>query len=103
MFELPPRPSDADRAAHLTDAVRPALGSLRSRLAQVSWDKTAIAQALKDTLAEHKLKMPQLAPAVRVAVCGRAQTPSIDAVLALYDHQVVLERLHDWGCPAGPL
>ncbi len=45
---------------------------------------TAIAAAIKETLAAHGLKMPQLAPAVRVLVCGRAQTPSLDAVLALF-------------------
>ncbi|MFO1216975.1 MAG: glutamate--tRNA ligase [Burkholderiaceae bacterium] len=93
MFHLPARPSEADRAAYLIDAVKPAMASLRQRLATVAWDKAGIAQALKDTLAEHKLKMPQLAPAVRVAVCGRSQTPSIDAVLALFDRQTVLERL----------
>ena len=49
--------------------------------------------AFKDTLAEHKLKMPQLAVPVRVAVCGRVQTPAIDAVLALFDRDVVLRRL----------
>jgi glutamyl-tRNA synthetase len=93
MYHLPARPSDADRSAYLTDAVKPAMSALRGRLAAVSWDKTAIAQAMKDTLAEHRLKMPQLAPPVRVAVCGRSQTPSIDAVLALFDRQTVLERL----------
>ena len=80
-------------AAHVPDAVAPALRSLRERLAEVAWDKATIAQALKDTLAEHRLKMPQLAPAVRVLVCGRAQTPSIDAVLALFERRAVLERL----------
>jgi glutamyl-tRNA synthetase len=30
---------------------------------------------------------------VRVLVCGRAQTPSIDAVLVLFARQTVLERL----------
>ena len=49
--------------------------------------------ALKAALAAHALKMPQLAPALRVLVCGRAQTPSIDAVLALFTRQQVLERL----------
>jgi glutamyl-tRNA synthetase len=39
------------------------------------------------------MKMPQLAPAVRVLVCGRAQTPSVDAVLALFERQTVLDRL----------
>jgi glutamyl-tRNA synthetase len=93
MFDLAPTPSEADRATHLTDAVKPALASLRERLAQGPWDKASIAQAMKDTLAQHKLKMPQLAPPVRVAVCGRSQTPAIDAVLALYDREQVLQRL----------
>ena len=73
--------------------MRPALRSLRERLADVDWDKAGIAAAMKETLAEHQLKMPQLAPALRVLVCGRAQTPSIDAVLALFPRDTVLARL----------
>ena len=67
--------------------------ALRDRLAEVTWDKPSIAQALKETLAAHALKMPQLAPAVRVLVCGRAQTPSVDAVLALFPREKVLRAL----------
>jgi glutamyl-tRNA synthetase len=37
--------------------------------------------------------MPQLAHAVRVLVCGRSQTPSIDAVLELFARELVLARL----------
>jgi glutamyl-tRNA synthetase len=86
-------PSAEDLATHVTEPVKPALRTLRDRLAEVDWNKPTIAQALKDTLAAHGLKMPQLAPAVRVLVCGRAQTPSIDAVLALFPRQKVLLRL----------
>jgi len=86
-------PSGADVAAHVTEAVRPALLGLRERLASVAWDKASIAAAIKDALVAHQLKMPQLAPALRVLVCGRAQTPSIDAVLALFAREVVLARL----------
>jgi glutamyl-tRNA synthetase len=93
MFDKPVPPSEADRAAHLGAAAHPALESLRDRLVSAPWDKTGIAQAIKDTLAEHKLKMPQLAIPVRVAVCGRTQTPAIDVVLALFDRMVVLQRL----------
>jgi glutamyl-tRNA synthetase len=93
MFDRPSPPSAEDRAAHLGDAAKPALRSLRDRLAAVAWDKAGITQALKETLAEHKLKMPQLAIPLRVAVCGRTQTPSIDAVLALFDRATVTERL----------
>jgi glutamyl-tRNA synthetase len=48
---------------------------------------------MKATLAESGLKMPQLAPALRLLVAGRVQTPSIDAVLALFDRDTVLARI----------
>jgi glutamyl-tRNA synthetase len=89
----PIAPSADDLAAHVTPAVRPGLAALRERLATVEWNKAAIAAAIKETLVEHGLKMPQLAPAVRVLVCGRAQTPSLDAVLEVFDRATVLERL----------
>jgi glutamyl-tRNA synthetase len=93
MLFVAPSPSAADVEQHVTEALKPALRSLRDRLANVDWDKTTIAAALKETLAEHQVKMGQLAPAVRVLVCGRSQTPSIDALLALFDRQKVLSRL----------
>ena len=93
MFDRPSPPSADERAAHLTDAARPALRAVRERLAGAAWDKAGIAQAIKETLGELKLKMPQLAIPLRVAVCGRTQTPAIDAVLALFDRATVLERL----------
>jgi glutamyl-tRNA synthetase len=86
-------PSEAERTQHLTEAVKPALRALAARLQGVAWDRVAITQALKDTLAEFGLKMPQLAMPVRVAVCGRAQTPAIDAVLQLFSREIVVDRL----------
>ncbi|WP_421883534.1 glutamate--tRNA ligase [Methylibium sp.] len=86
-------PSTEDLAAHVTDAVKPALSSLAGRFTEIAWDAASIQQAFKATLAEHSLKMPQLAHAVRVLVCGRAQTPSVDAVLALFARDTVLARL----------
>ena len=94
MLFAPVHASEAERTLHLTDAVKPALLTLLERLTTVDWEKAAIAAALKDTLAAHApLKLGQLAPALRVLVCGRAQTPSIDAILALFDRQTVLARL----------
>jgi len=87
------QPSAEDLAVHVTEPVKPALRALRDLLAEVEWSKPAVAQAMKDTLAAHGLKMPQLAPAVRVLVCGRAQTPSVDAVLALFPREKVLKSL----------
>ncbi|MCX7660217.1 MAG: glutamate--tRNA ligase [Caldimonas manganoxidans] len=93
MYFAPVQPSAEDVAAHVTEAVKPALQSLREKLATVTWEKAALQQAIKDTIAAHGLKMPQLAIPVRVLVCGRAQTPSIDAVLELFDRSTVLDRL----------
>jgi len=86
-------PSAEDLAAHGTDAVKPALHSLRERLADIEWTKPAISAAIKEVITVHGIKMPTLAHAVRVLVCGRAQTPSIDAVLELFPRDVVLARL----------
>jgi glutamyl-tRNA synthetase len=93
MFHAPVRLRDEDLQTHVTDAVRPALRTLRDRLAETAWVQAAIAGAMKEVLAAHGLKMPQLAPALRVLVCGRLQTPSIDAVLALFTRETVLSRL----------
>ena len=88
-------PGADDLAKHVTDAVKPAIATLRDKLAAADWTTPAIAAAIKDTLAEHGLKMPQLAMPVRVLVMGTPQTPSLDAVLALHRRELVLQRL---GC-----
>ncbi len=86
-------PVPAEKTQHVTEAVQPALAALADKLASVAWDKAAIAAALKEVLAAHNLKMPQLAMPVRVLVMGTAQTPSLDAVLALSSRDTVLTRL----------
>ena len=80
-------------AKHVTDAVRPAIAQLAERLQSCAWEASAIATAIKDTLTACQLKMPQLAMPVRVLVMGTAQTPSLDAVLALSRKEIVLARL----------
>ncbi|WP_068638330.1 glutamate--tRNA ligase [Thauera butanivorans] len=78
---------------HLNDAAKAALASLRGRLAGAGWNKAALSQAIKDTMAEHGLKMPQVAIPLRVVVLGVPQTPSIDAVLEVLGRERVLMRL----------
>ncbi|TAH45253.1 MAG: glutamate--tRNA ligase [Betaproteobacteria bacterium] len=78
---------------HLTDSARAALASLRARFADAAWDKASLTQAIKDTMAEHGLKMPQVAIPLRVAVLGVPQTPAIDAVLEVLGRERVLTRL----------
>ena len=93
MYVADVTPPADELAAQLTDAVKPAVAALAERLKGITWEKAAIAQALKDTLGEHGLKMPQLAIPVRLLVCGRAQTPSVDAALALFERDAVVQRL----------
>ncbi|MFG6449234.1 glutamate--tRNA ligase [Roseateles sp. BYS180W] len=88
------QPSQDDLAQHLTELAKPALASLAARFESLAqWTRADIAAAFKETLSEHGLKMPQLAVPVRVLVCGCAQTPSVDAVLELFDKEIVVKRL----------
>ncbi|RZL41740.1 MAG: glutamate--tRNA ligase [Variovorax sp.] len=90
--DITPEPSDI--AQHVTDAVRPALATLADKLEQVTpWEKAPIAAAIKETLVAHGLKMPALAMPVRVLVLGTPQTPSLDAVLALFSSKEISTRL----------
>ncbi|ANH67183.1 glutamate--tRNA ligase [Mitsuaria sp. 7] len=94
MYVSPVTPTDADRAQHLTDAVKPAVLALADKLEALPvWDKASISGAIKETIGAHGLKMPQLAIPVRVLACGRSQTPSVDAVLELFDKEILLNRL----------
>ncbi len=92
MYFATPTPGPEAGAAQL-EPVRSALVWLRDRLAEAPWDKAGIAAAFKEALSRHGLKMPQLALPVRSLVCGRTQTPSIDAVLELFERESVLARL----------
>ncbi|AJX00194.1 glutamate--tRNA ligase [Burkholderia gladioli] len=93
MFYRVPAPDAEELAQRVTDAVKPALAGLAEALKTAEWSKEGIAAALKATLAEHGLKMPQLAMPVRLLVVGTTHTPSLDAVLALLDRNVVISRL----------
>lgn len=92
-FYAPVQPNADEAAKHLTDVVKPAISMLARMLEGCPWTKEAIAEAVKETLRATGLKMPQLAMPVRVLVMGTAQTPSLDAVLALCTREQVLQRL----------
>ena len=86
-------PDAEEKTRHVTDAVRPALAQLAQLLETCEWSREALGAAIKTVLADQGLKMPQLAMPVRVLVMGTAQTPSLDAVLALFSREKVLECL----------
>ena len=94
-FYQPVQASADDLAQHVTDAVRPVLRSLADSLRACEWNKAEIAAAMKQVLQTHGLKMPQLAMPARVLLLGTPQTPSLDAVIALFTREEVLLRLQE--------
>ncbi len=93
LFYRQPMPDAALVTQHITDAIRPALQDFTAACANVEWSKAAISAMMKETLAKHGLKMPQLAMPLRLLLTGQLQTPSIDAVIELFGREVVLARL----------
>jgi glutamyl-tRNA synthetase len=93
VFYADVHPAEADLAQHVTEAVKPALAMLAEKLAVCAWDKVSISAVIKEVLAANGLKMPHLAMPVRVLVAGNAHTPSLDAVLELFDCKKIVERL----------
>ena len=80
-------------SAPIAAEAREPLKSLKGRLAVIPWERAAINDAIKETVKSSGLKMPQVAMPLRHLVTGRAQTPSIDAVLELLGRETVLERM----------
>ena len=88
-----PQPTDELKTQHLTPVTLPILAAFRAALVGIEWDVTSISAALKTTLAEHGAKMPALAMPVRLALAGQTQTPSVDALIALFPREEVLKRI----------
>jgi len=80
-------------SAPIAAEAREPLRSLKGRLAVIPWERAAISDAIKETVKSSGLKMPQVAMPLRHLVTGRAQTPSIDAVLELLGRETVLARM----------
>jgi len=93
MYFVEPASLSDEQVTQIATVSREAVLALADKLDAVDWSKVGIAAAVKDVLAEQRLKMGQFAPVVRLLVCGRAQTPSLDAVLELFPRDTVLTRL----------
>jgi glutamyl-tRNA synthetase len=93
LFYRQPEPDAALLTQHVTDAVKPALAQFAGQLKAVEWNKPALSALLKEVLAAHKLKMPQLAMPLRLMITGQLQTPAIDAVIDVFGRDTVVARL----------
>jgi len=76
-----------------------ALEAFADGLSDLDWQAPAISAAVKQTVSDHAIKMPQFGVPLRVLVFGRSQTPAIEQVLAQMPVQVVEQRIRA-GLPA---
>lgn len=93
LFYREPDASAELHQQHITAAVIPALQDYAEACKSIDWNKAALSLTLKEILAKHALKMPQLAMPLRLLLTGQLQTPSIDAVIELFGRDVVMQRL----------
>src|SRR5574343_252564 len=93
VFYIDLHPKAEILAPHLTDEAKPALVDFAEAVRTVAWEAPAIGALIKETVGKHGLKMPKLAMPLRVLLTGQAQTPSVDAVVALFPRETVLTRL----------
>jgi glutamyl-tRNA synthetase len=94
LFYGPHGVDEALRAQHLSGTGLAAVQAFAQRAEALPvWDKAGLNALIKALVAELGLKMPQVAIPLRVALTGRTQTPSIDAVLELFGQAEVTARL----------
>jgi glutamyl-tRNA synthetase len=96
LFYREPQPDAALLAQHLTEAIKPALAQFAERCETVEWHRPALGAMIKEVLAANGIKMPQLAMPLRLIITGQLQTPAIDAVLELFDRDVILARVRKY-------
>jgi len=93
VFYIDIHPNPELLAQHLSEEAKPALVDFIEGIKGVNWEAPAIGALIKECVGKHGLKMPKLAMPLRVLLTGQAQTPSVDAVVALFPREMVLERL----------
>ena len=88
-------PNEVDIAKHWDEDATARMHRFAEQLARLDlWTAQSIHDLFKPFCEAEGIKMGKLGMPLRLAVCGTAKTPSIDAVLALMGKEEVLRRLH---------
>ncbi len=93
VFYADVQPSRELLESQLSPEALPAMQELAQRLHGVAWDAAAIGALIKEIVGKHGLKMPKLAMPLRVMLTGQTETPSVNAVVALFPRATVLQRM----------
>ncbi|ASP18235.1 glutamate--tRNA ligase [Neisseria sp. oral taxon 020 str. F0370] len=87
-------PAEADVQKHWDEEAPARMLRFADRLEALNeWTAEAIHALFKPFCDEEGIKMGKLGMPLRLAVCGTAKTPSVDAVLALIGKEEVLRRI----------
>lgn len=87
-------PAEAYVAKHWDEEAPARMQRFADKLAQLdTWTAESIHDLFKPFCDEENIKMGKLGMPLRLAVCGTAKTPSVDAVLALLGKDEVLKRI----------
>jgi glutamyl-tRNA synthetase len=93
VFEYP-KPNPEDFAKHINDEALSLIKNFKGTLIEVDWTKEAIHNAMNEVVTSHAIKFPKLAMPLRVLLTGIAQSPSIDAVMAILGRDETMKRLN---------
>jgi len=93
VFYIDLHPNAELLAQHLAPEAVPAMTEFVAGLESVEWEASAIGALIKACIGKHSLKMPKLAMPLRVLLTGQVQTPSVDAVIALFPRDQAIKRL----------
>lgn len=88
------KPNPEDFAKHINDEALSLIKNFHAALIGIDWTKEAIHNAMNEVVTSHAVKFPKLAMPLRVLLTGIAQSPSIDAVMAILGRDETLKRLN---------
>ena len=93
MFEYQ-KPNQQDFEKHINAEALELIKSFQGSLNKIDWTKEAIHNVMNEVVTLHAIKFPKLAMPLRVLLTGIAQSPSIDAVMAILGRDETMKRLN---------
>ncbi|CAM8370519.1 glutamate--tRNA ligase [Candidatus Methylopumilus planktonicus] len=93
IFEVQ-KPNQQDFEKHINTEALELIKSFQASLNKIDWTKEAIHNVMNEVVTLHAIKFPKLAMPLRVLLTGIAQSPSIDAVMAILGRDETMKRLN---------
>ena len=93
IFEVQ-KPNQQDFEKHINAEALELIKFFQGSLNKIDWTKEAIHNVMNEVVTLHAIKFPKLAMPLRVLLTGIAQSPSIDAVMAILGRDETMKRLN---------